>query len=49
MLRVKEKFKEPLKEIVIWDVIEDTSPLEKCDVDIYNEKNVDSNDMHVTR
>jgi hypothetical protein len=49
MLRVKEKFKEPPKEMVIWDVIEDTSPLEKCDGDLYNEKNVESNDMHVTR
>jgi hypothetical protein len=49
MLRVKEKFKEPPKEMVIWDVIEDTSPLNKWDGDIYNEKYLDSNDMHVMR
>jgi hypothetical protein len=35
--------------MVIWDVIEDTSLLEKCDEDIYNVKNIDSNNMHVTR
>jgi len=31
ILRVKEKFKEPPKEMVIWDVIEDTNPLNNWD------------------
>lgn len=36
ILRVKEKFKEPPREMVIWDVIEDTNPLNKGDVYICN-------------
>jgi len=49
ILRVKEKFKEPPKEMVIWDVIEDTNPLNKWDGNICNEKDIKSIDMHVTR
>jgi hypothetical protein len=48
MLNVNKKFKEPLKEMV-GDVIEDTSPLNKCDGDFYNEKDPTSIDMDVTR
>ena len=39
ILRVKENFKEPPKEMVAWDIIEDTRPLNKWDGDIYNDKN----------
>jgi hypothetical protein len=49
ILRVKEKFKEPPKEMVIWDVIEDTNPLNKWDGYLCNEKDRNSIDMHVTR
>ena len=35
--------------MVIWDVIEDTSPLKKWDGDFYHEKYLDSNDMHPMR
>ena len=49
ILRVKEKFKEPPKEMVIWDVIEDTNPLNKLDGYICNEKDRNSIHMHVTR
>jgi len=49
ILSVKEKFKEPPKEMVIWDVIEDTNPLNKWDGYIYNEKYINLIDMHVTR
>jgi hypothetical protein len=38
MLNINKKFKEPLKEMVVCDVIEDTSPLNKHDGDFYNEK-----------
>ena len=37
ILRVKKKFKEPTKEMVIWDVIEDTNPLNKWDEYLCNE------------
>jgi len=49
ILRVKEKFKEPPKEIVIWDVIEDTNPLTNWDGYFCNEIDRNSIDMHVTR
>jgi hypothetical protein len=49
MLRLKENIKDPPKEMVIWDVIEDKSPLNKWDGDPYNEKQIESNDMNVTR
>jgi len=49
ILRVKEKFKEPPKKMVIWDVIEDTNSLNKWDVYLCNEKYRNSIDMHVTR
>ena len=49
ILRVKEKFKEPPKEMVIWDVIEDTNPLKKWDGPICNEKCRNSIGMHLTR
>ena len=49
MLNVNKKFKEPLKEMVVWDVIEDTSPLNKYNGDFYNEKDPTSIDMDVTR
>ena len=49
ILRVKENFKEPPKELVIWDVIEDTNPLNKWDGYLCNEKYINSIDMHVTR
>ena len=49
ILRVKEKFKEPTKEMVIWDVIEDTNPLNKWDGYLCNEKDRNSIDMNVTR
>ena len=38
MLNVNKRFKEPLKEMVVWDVIKDTSPLNKYNRDFYNEK-----------
>ena len=40
ILRVKENFKEPPKELVIWDVIEDTNPLNKWDGNLCNEKDI---------
>ena len=49
ILRVKEKFKEPPKEMVIWDVIEDRNPLNNWDGFFCNEKDRNSTDMHVTR
>ena len=49
ILRVNENFKEAPKEMEVWDFIEDTSPLNTWDGDIYNEKNPDSIAMHVTR
>ena len=39
ILRVEQKLKEPLKELVVWDMIEDTIPLNKWDGDLYNDKN----------
>ncbi len=49
ILRVNDNFKEAPKEMVVWDLIEDTSPLNTSDGDIYNEKDPDSNAMDVTR
>jgi len=49
ILRVKEKLKEPPKEMVIWDVIEDANHLNKWDGYLCNEKDRNSIDMHVTR
>lgn len=49
MLNVNKKFKEPLKEMVVWDVIEDTSPLNKYNGDFYNKKDPTSIDMDATR
>ena len=49
ILKVKKKFKDPLKEMVLWDIIEDTSPLKKWDEHIYSEKYIESIDMHVMR
>ena len=49
ILRVKENFKEPPKELVIWEVIEDIIPLKKWDGNLCNEKYINSIDMHVTR
>ena len=36
ILRVNENFKEAPKEMVVWDLIEDTSPLNTWDGDPYN-------------
>ena len=49
ILRVNENFKEAPKEMAVWDLIEDTSPLNTWDGDLYNEKNPDSIAMHVMR
>lgn len=49
ILRVKEKFKEPPKEMVMWDVIEDTNPLKKWDGYLCNEKYRNSIDTNLTR
>ena len=49
ILMVEEKLKEPPKELVVWDMIEDMSPLNKSDGDLYNDKNIESIDMEVTR
>ena len=35
--------------MVVWDLIEDTSPLNTWDGDIYNKKYIDSIAMHVMR
>ena len=35
--------------MVVWDIIEDTSPLNKYDGDFYNEKDPTTIDMDVTR
>lgn len=48
-LKVKEKFKEPPKEMVICDVIEDTNPLNNWDGYFCNVKDRNSIHMHVTR
>ena len=42
ILRVNENFKEAPKEMAVWDLIEDTSPLNTWDGDLYNEKDLDS-------
>ena len=42
ILRVNENFKEAPKEMAVWDLIEDTSPLNTWDGDLYNEKDPDS-------
>ncbi len=34
---------------MVWDLIEDTSPLKTWDGDLYNKKYPDSNSMQVTR
>ena len=47
ILRVKEKFKEPPKEMVISDVIWDTNPLKKWDGSLCNGKDIKSIDMKV--
>ena len=47
--RVDENFKEAPNEMVVCDLIEDTSPLNTWDGDIYNEKDPASIAMHVTR
>ena len=49
ILRVNENFKEAPKEMAVWDLIEDTSPLNTWDGDIYNKKDPNSIAMHVTR
>ena len=49
ILRVNENFKEAPNEMVVCDLIEDTSPLNKWDGDIYNEKYLDSIAMHAMR
>ena len=49
ILRVNENFKEAPKEMAVWDLIEDTSPLNTWDDDIYNEEDPDSIAMHATR
>ena len=49
ILRVNENFKEAPKEMAVWDLIEDTSPLNTWDGDIYNEKDIDSIAMNVMR
>ena len=49
ILRVNENFKEAPKEMVVWDLIEGTSPLNRWDDDLYNEKDPDSIAMHTTR
>ena len=49
ILRVNENFKEAPKEMAVWDLIEDTSPLNTWDGDLYNEKYPASISMHVTR
>ena len=43
------KFQGAQKEMAVWDLIEDTSPLNTWDGDLYNEKDPDSIAMHVTR
>ena len=49
ILRVNENFKEAPKEMAVWDLIEDTSPLNTWDDDLYNEKYPESIAMHATR
>ena len=47
--RVNENFKEVPNEMVVCDLIEDTSPLNTWDGDLYNEKDPDLIAMHVMR
>ena len=47
--RVNENFLEAPKEMAVWDLIEDTSPLNTWDGDLYNEKDPSSIAMHVAR
>jgi len=49
MLRVKKNYRESPVEMLIWDVIEDTSPLNQWDGDLYNEKDPDLNNFNVSR
>ena len=49
ILRVNENFKEAPKEMVVWDLIEDTIPLNTWDGNIYNEKEPILIAMHVRR
>ena len=49
MLRVKKKYKEPPMEMLIWDVIEDISPLYQWDGDLYNKKYQDVNVLNAPR
>ena len=49
ILRVNENFKGAPKEMAVWDLIEEISPLNTWDGDIYNEKYTDSISMHVMR
>jgi len=49
MLRVKKKYKEPPMEMLIWDVIEDISPLYQWDGDLYNKKDQDVNVLNASR
>ena len=49
ILRVNENFKEAPKEMTVWDLIEEISPLNTWDGDLYNEKDPASIAMHVTR
>ena len=48
ILRVNENFEAP-KKMAVWNLIEDTSPLNTWDDDIYNEKDPDSIVVHATR
>ena len=49
ILRVNENFKEATKEMEVWDLIEEISPLNTWDDDLYNEEDLDSIAMHATR
>ena len=49
ILRVNENFKEAPKEMAVWDLIEEISPLNTWDGDLYNDKDLDSIAMHATK
>ena len=49
ILRVNENFKEAPKEMAVWDLIEEISPLNTWDGNIYNDKYLDSIAMHATK
>lgn len=49
ILKVKEKLKEPPKEMSIWGVIEKTCTPNRIDGYNYNEKYINSMEMHLTR